>query len=362
MDRKFRVETGGGMDRFFQALVEQSGDVFTVVDRNFRIRYISSGVREFGAEPIALLGKSIFDFVCPEKIDEWKQYLAGAGERQLCEIGLRLMEDTITYFDVTIFRISQNQDEHGQVLKLHNITPKKVREKQLINSNKQLDQVIFKTTHDLRAPLMSAMGLVDLAVKAPVEQKDEYLELIRKSLFKLNGFIDEMNHFFRTEKMAVQREQVSLRELIAEELENQKNLYRAERLVIETAVEEKDIFYSDLIRIKTILTNLVTNAIKYADVTKEKSIIRIRATADNNQCELIVEDNGIGIGEEYQGKIFDLFFRATTQSHGTGLGLFILKDTVERLNGTIEMKSKLGVGTRFKICIPNQVAAIAVAG
>ncbi len=351
-----------GMGWFFKELVEHSGDIFTVVDKDFRIRYISKGVREFGAEPISLLGKSIFDFVSPEKIDDWKQHLAGVDERRLYEIGLRLAKDTTTYFDVTIFTITQSGEGHGQVLKLHNITPKKVREKKLINSNKQLDQVIYKTTHDLRAPLLSAMGLVELAEKAPADQKDEYLALIRKSLFKLNGFIEEMNHFFRAEKMEVQREEVKLMELIKEELENQRNLYQADRLVIETNVDEKSIFFSDRIRVKTILTNLVTNSIKYADVTKEKSVIRISATTDDRQCELIVEDNGIGIEEKYQDKIFDLFFRATAQSQGTGLGLFILKDTVERLHGTIEVKSEVGEGTRFKISIPNQVTAMRVAG
>lgn len=349
-----------GMDWFFRELVENSGDIFAVVDKDFRIRYISSGVKEYGSEPITLLGKNIFDFVCPEKIEEWKQHLAGVDERKLYEIGLRLARNTTTYFDVSIYRINQGTIEHGHVLKLHNITSKKVKEKKLISSNKQLDQVIYKTTHDLRAPLLSAMGLVDLAVKAPADQKDEHLALIRKSLHKLNGFIEEMNHFFRTEKMAVQREQISLGDLIREELEDHKNLYRPERMSIETVVDEKEIFFSDRVRVKTIITNLVTNAIKYADVTKEKSVVRISVTTDRNQCELIVEDNGIGIEEQYQHKVFDLFFRATTQSHGTGLGLFILKDTVERLGGTIEMKSRPGNGTTFKIHIPNQVAQTVV--
>ncbi|MCK6616227.1 MAG: PAS domain-containing sensor histidine kinase [Cyclobacteriaceae bacterium] len=351
-----------GADWIFRELVENSGDIFTVVDKNFRIRYISSGVKEYGAEPISLLGKNIFDFVCPEKTEEWKQHLAGVEERRLYEIGLRLGKSTTNYFDVTIYRINQGAPGNGHVLKLHNVTQRKLKEKELVNSNKQLDQVIYKTTHDLRAPLMSALGLVDLAVKAPAEQKDEYLALIRKSLHKLNGFIEEMNHFFRTEKMAVQRERINLSDLIREELESQRNLYRADRLTIETSVNEEEAFFSDRIRVKTILTNLVTNAIKYADVTKEKSVIRITAKTDKQQCALVVEDNGIGIEEKYQSKIYDLFFRATTQSHGTGLGLFILKDTVERLKGTIEMKSQVGVGTTFKINIPNQVTVPAVAG
>lgn len=344
------------MDVIFRDLVENSGDIFTVVDKDFRIRYISSGIREYGPEPISLLGKSIFEFVCSEKIDEWKQHLAAVTGRQVYEMGLEFSKGVVTWFDVAVFNISQGEQAHGRVLKLHNITDKKVKENQLVKSNKQLDQVIYKTTHDLRAPVMSALGLIKLAETAPAEQKDEYLALIKKSLFKLSVFIDEMHNFYKTEKMAVQREYISMAELIAGELEDQKNLYRAERLVIETNIDEKVDFYSDKIRVKTIFTNLLTNAIKYADVSKEKSKIDITVRTDEHQCELVVADNGIGIEEKYHSKIFDLFFRATTQSQGTGLGLFILRDTVDRLGGKIEMTSKVGLGTTFKITMPNRVA------
>jgi signal transduction histidine kinase len=301
------------------------------------------------------LGKDIFEFVCAEKIDEWKKHLIGATDRKTYEIGLKLRKNSITYFDVTIFKIFQGENVHGQVLKLHDITSKKLKEQQLISSNKQLDQVIYKTTHDLRAPLLSALGLVSLAENAPLDQVTEFLPLIRKSLVKLNGFIDEMHHFFRTDKLALQREQIDMRKLVIEELEDHRREYNANRIAIDWDVNQEADFFSDRVRVKTILTNLITNSIKYSDSRKTQSFIRVIANLTSDACELIVEDNGIGIEKDFQRRIFDIFFRATNQSHGTGLGLFIVKDTLDRLGGTIEVSSEPSQGTTFKVLIPNQL-------
>jgi PAS domain S-box-containing protein len=350
------------MNWIFRELVENSDDIFIVVDKDFRIRYISSMTREYGSEPYALLGRDIFEFVCPEKVEECRKNLEGATDRKTYEIGLKLKKDTITYFDITIFRLYPGEEMHGHVLKLHDITSKKVKEKELISSNKQLDQVIYKTTHDLRAPLMSALALVSLAENAPTEQKDQYYGLIKKSLMKLNGFIDEMVHFFRTDKMSVQCEKIDLRQLLNEELEHHQGQNSASKIAVELEVQDDVVFWSDEIRIKTIMTNLITNSVKYADLRKEKSFVRISAKVTNAVCEFRVEDNGIGIEEEHQDKVFDLFFRATTQSHGTGLGLFIVKDTVERLGGSLAMTSQSNQGTTFTIRIPNQLYSMADLG
>jgi signal transduction histidine kinase len=106
---------------------------------------------------------------------------------------------------------------------------------------------------------------------------------------------------------------------------------------------------------KTIVGNLLSNAIKYRDLTKLRSFIEISVSIDPEICELRFVDNGIGIEPQYREKIFDLFFRATDQSQGTGLGLFIVKDTIERLKGVIDVQSMPGEGTTFTIRIPNQI-------
>jgi signal transduction histidine kinase len=238
---------------------------------------------------------------------------------------------------------------------LHDISAKKYKEKELIRSNQQLDQVIYKTTHDLKAPLLSAMGLISLAEKAPAEERARYLDLIKKSLSRLDSLIDEMNDFFRNDKLALQREKINISFLINEEMDHLRNLYEAHKIDIQFTVEGNVDFYSDSIRLKTVITNLLSNAIKYIDRKKSEPFIIISVSIKEEICQLRFEDNGIGIDPQYHEKIFELFFRATTHSQGTGLGLFIVKDTIEKLKGTIEVDSKPGRGTIFTIQLPNQI-------
>jgi hypothetical protein len=200
-----------------------------------------------------------------------------------------------------------------------------------------------------------------VAEMVPDVEKNSYLKMIRKSLMKLESYIDEMNHFFRNDKMAVQREKIEMKPLLEDELENFKTGHRAEHIDIQVQVDENCDFYSDRVRIKTIVSNILSNAVKYSDTEKAESFIRIDVLVNYEVCSIKIEDNGIGIQKEDQPKIFDMFYRATDQREGTGLGLFIVKDTVERLKGTIKLCSELGKGTTFLLHIPNQARVTTMA-
>jgi PAS domain S-box-containing protein len=343
-------------NEMFQELVENSNDIVIVTDREYRVRYISSSVVDvFGIEPVAVVGRNIFEFVKREKVQPWKDCLQEASYPFVDEISVNRGENDKVYFDVYVSNLLNHYKVQGLVLKLHDITQKKKKEKDLVRSNQHLDQVIYKTTHDLKAPLMSALGLVKIAEDAPLEAKDQYIGLIKKTLVKLDAYIDEMNNFFRNEKLALQRDKIDLGALLKEEQENLKNLDHGDKIDVLFEVDNSVEWYSDAIRVKTIVTNIFSNAIKYQDLQKQNPFIKIAAHVTEEFCDLSIEDNGIGIEPEFQDKIFDLFFRATDQSKGTGLGLFIVKDTIERLKGMIKVKSRQGKGTTFFIRIPNQL-------
>ncbi len=340
----------------FQELIENSNDIVIVTDREYRVRYISSSVIDvFGIEPVAVIGRNIFDYVKRDKVQPWKDCLQEASYPFVDEISVNKGEHDKVYFDVHVSNLLNHYKVQGLVLKLHDITEKKKKEKELVRSNQHLDQVIYKTTHDLKAPLMSALGLVKIAEDAPLEAKDQYIGLIKKTLLKLDAYIDEMNNFFRNEKLALQRGKIDLEGLLREEQENLKNLAHRDKVNVLFEVDNSIEWYSDPIRVKTIVTNIFSNAIKYQDLQKQNPFIKIASHINEEFCEISIEDNGIGIEPELQDKIFDLFFRATDQSQGTGLGLFIVKDTIERLKGSIKVKSGYGKGTTFFIRIPNQL-------
>jgi signal transduction histidine kinase len=113
-------------------------------------------------------------------------------------------------------------------------------------------------------------------------------------------------------------------------------------------------FYSDTYRIKTILNNLISNSFKYYRISDERPTIEIDISINDPFTTILIKDNGIGISEENIKNIFDMFYRASNQSKGSGLGLYIVKEMVEKLNGSISVKSKLGVYTQFVIKLPNR--------
>ena len=345
-----RMEEG-----MFKELVEDSGDIIIVTDVEYRIRYISSSVRSiFSREPVTLIGRNIFDFISTDRKELWKETMKGQ-TRFHGEEAVQVGNNESMYFDVSVSNMLNRYPVEGLVLKLHNITEKKNREIELVKSNQQLDQIIFKTIHDLKAPLMSALGLVDIAERSSEEERTGYMKLIRKSLLSLDSLIEEMNDFFRNDKIAVQRERIDVGKLIEEELSNLKTLMDENGITIASKVHHDAEFFSDLVRVRTVISNILSNAVKYYDPQKNGPFVNISVTINEDICIIKMEDNGIGIEPKFQEKIFDLFFRATDQSQGTGLGLFIVKDTIEKLRGKIEVTSEIGRGTTFTITIPNQI-------
>jgi signal transduction histidine kinase len=109
------------------------------------------------------------------------------------------------------------------------------------------------------------------------------------------------------------------------------------------------------LRIILLFNNLISNAIKYHDMSKENPYIKVDVLVTANNALIEVEDNGLGIEEEFQSRIFDMFFRANKTVSGTGLGLFIVKGAIDKLKGTIKLKSKSKQGTTFVVDIPNRI-------
>ena len=257
------------------------------------------------------------------------------------------------FFDVTISNLLTNDKVGGLVINLHDVTDRKLAEEKLKKANNELDQFIYKTSHDLRAPLLSALGLVELAQSDPDKDSHDYYGMIKKSLLKLDNFIEDINSFYRNEKMAIRNERIEFDEIIKEELDQLSNFYNADHVNVYYKLNRISDLYSDSVRVKTILTNIISNAFKYSDRRKEKSIMNINIQVTPDECCMKVEDNGIGIRSQYLDNIFDIFYRADENAKGSGLGLYIVKDTVDKLGGHIKVQSEYGKGSTFTITIPN---------
>jgi len=341
-------------ENLLQELFETSGAVVLITDEKYNIRYSSSGVQSIlGVEPISVAGKNVFEFAPIEKRNRWRECLENAGNSKRAEIHLVSAAGEDLYFDVSVSNQIAHHEIHGMVIILHDITEQKRQHFQLEKENEHLDQFIYKTTHDLRSPIHSAMGVLDLMENANEKERSNYLKMARHSLLRLESLIDEVNNFYRVDKMAIVNEKIDLKALLDGEISLLKNHPKAQNIDFEFHSNGETALFSDSIRLKTIIGNLLSNSVKYSDSSKKSSFIHIETTVDEKGLSIIIADNGIGIAQENIGRIFDIFFRATKEASGTGLGLHIVKDTIERLNGTIEVQSQLDVGTQFNIYLPN---------
>jgi len=241
-----------------------------------------------------------------------------------------------------------------------NITPRKNWELKLKDKNtelqkinQELDTFVYRTSHDLRAPLASSLGLIEL-LKLESSESEEISKLINlqeKALNSMDEFIMDILTYSRNIRLETKREKINLLETAEETfklLSNLKNYPKINKDITSNCASE---IYSDLFRIKIILNNLFSNAIKFADLSKETPSIKLILNCTKKYFEIKLIDNGIG--DEHKSKVFEIFYRATQNVEGTGVGMFIVKDSVEKLNGSVSFTSKLGEGTTFVVKLPN---------
>jgi signal transduction histidine kinase len=225
--------------------------------------------------------------------------------------------------------------------------------KELIKANGDLDRFVYSASHDLRAPLSSVMGLVHLSKVTPDESElRQYIEMIGIRVKDLDRVIKDILNYSRNARTEVQSTMVDLDELIQSVWDELRFDLNANNIKMIKSLPENILVKTDRNRLKIILSNFFSNAIKYANPKQEHSQVTASAKISNDLLILEVADNGIGIHAEHLPKIFDMFYRATDRGTGSGLGLFIVKETLEKLKGEIEFTSELGKGTSFKIKIP----------
>ena len=223
----------------------------------------------------------------------------------------------------------------------------------LLKLNEELDRFVYSASHDLRAPLSSVMGLVEVAkLESSVKGKDECLSRINDSIHKLDGFINDIIDYSRNQRIDVQADKVDLEFEAADVFKELKYLDKDGKIEKRVICYEKRHFMTDGRRVNIILKNLVSNAIRYHDYKKENQFIKVEIKYSTQTAIISISDNGIGIDDKHLENIFKMFYRADESSKGSGLGLYIVKETVDKLGGNIEVSSKINEGTTFTITLP----------
>ena len=252
--------------------------------------------------------------------------------------------------------INQTNQHLGQIRQKSKLLRSKNRE--LKKLNRELDNFIYSTAHDLRSPLASLLGLIHIMRKENQQPgMGDYFVMMEKSIHRLEGFIAQIVSYSKNKRMELTLEPIHFRQLLADLLENHQFMEGFDRMRVYFTIQEERVFFSDLNRLTILLTNLISNAIKYADFGKPQPELTIEVIVGEREAVIRFADNGIGIEPQHLDKIFNMFYRANHYSKGSGLGLFILKETLHRMNGKIEVQSRPGVGTSFTLHLPNMAPA-----
>jgi PAS domain S-box-containing protein len=223
----------------------------------------------------------------------------------------------------------------------------------LAKANKELDHFVYSVSHDLRAPLSSILGLTHIYTLAKDQtERDGIVSMVNDRAQVLDRFIREVLDYSRNTRLELHMQPVVVAEVVQDLLKGLDHMDGIESVTIETDIPKDASIVTDRERLKVILSNLLANAVHYRDPSK-KSFIRILGRVSDGILRMDIEDNGIGIRAEHQDRIFEMFYKAHDHSEGTGLGLYIVMETVQRLKGTIDVRSEYTVGTTFMLKVPD---------
>lgn len=227
------------------------------------------------------------------------------------------------------------------------------REKSAIieEKNVELDSFFHRISHDIKGPISSLLGLHELMKMDDEFDMNLFLEMSESQIVRINTIVTELISLTQMNHLEANKKLIDFEKLIDDCISSYKYLPNFDKIHFTKKVSQDTEFYSEWAIINTIIQNLLENSIKYTDPSKNPKV-EVTIIAINNTLRIIVEDNGHGISEANQKKVFDMFYRASIESNGTGLGLFILKRAVERLQGKVNLESQLGVGTKFVIELP----------
>jgi signal transduction histidine kinase len=234
-----------------------------------------------------------------------------------------------------------------------NIKEREKRELQLNEINEELKTLVYRSSHDLKSPLNSIKGLLTIMKdETDPEQLHSYMGMIDKKLDQLREFVTSLLTIGQIDTQEVRYEWIAPAVFVDRTINDLSNIAGAEKVKLDNRVDPQIRIFTDEIIFRSGLQNLVSNAVKYRNLEVEDPHCIITCLEQSDRVLVTVEDNGIGISPEDQGKMFSKFSRFTNQGEGSGIGLYFVKKSIEKIGGNIELWSELGKGSRFTLSFP----------
>ncbi len=299
-------------------------------------------------------GLSTLDFYkSPKDRDYVIKLVKETGKAENVELEIKRADGELIWVAFSIKYYADNGVLETIIL---DITETKNNLLELQKVNFELDSFVYHASHDLRSPLRSILGLIDLyRIEDSSEVRNQCIERIEGSVKRLDDLVMELLSISRNDWINEAHVEVNMMVEVNNSISSYFNATNTDGLEIKTKIYQPVTLKTDATRVRIILNNIISNAIKYRSFHKEYSFINIEVHVNDQEAVISIEDNGDGIEESKLPHIFDMFYRATEKSIGSGLGLYIVKKVADKLNATIEVTSEELEGTTFKITLPNSL-------
>jgi PAS domain S-box-containing protein len=348
----------------FRTIFEQSKFGGKIIAPDLQIIQVNKALQEMlGYSEQELKGTRITEYAHPDYKQHWQQLQdclwTGKIPSFHIETCLIKKDGLCLWGSITTILFQDNGHTLGYTV-LEDITKRKALEEKLQKQaaivNDELENFIYTASHDLKAPVVNIEGLMVSFTKKLMatfsldDEQNRMLSMIGASIDKLKSTIAHLTGIVKLQKEELEEENISIDQLVEEICQDLTTHTDHMPLKLYKQIEVDEIKFARK-NIRTILYKLLSNAIKYHSPQRIPEV-QIKTRLQESYFVISVEDNGIGIAENHQQKLFTMFKRFHTHVEGTGIGLYMIKRIVENAGGKIEVESKVDVGTTFNVYLP----------
>ncbi len=345
----------------FQHTIDRMIDGVQIISYDWRYLYVNDTVASHGKlAKDEMIGCTMMEkYPGIEKTKMFSMLEKCMKERELIE-----MENEFEFSDGSKgwYMLTIQPTPEGILILSRDISDKRKALLQLENQNSELrkinaelDRFVYSASHEMRAPLCTVLGLNELAKKQQDESlRQDIFGKIESCVARLDHIIHNIVHFSRNSRMDIVTEQINFNKVFSNSLAQCRDIEGVGNVSASIQVLGEQEFYSDKSRLEVVLKNLLSNSIKYHDPQQKNPFVKVLVQVNSREANIEVSDNGVGIHDKHIGDIFKMFFKASEiKSSGSGLGLYIVKEVIDKLDGKIRVQSYRGGGTTFFISLPN---------
>lgn len=336
-------------DNLRSAFFDQADILFSLFDKDlFLIDVNEAFLKTFHFKRKDLIGKHITE-ISPDvessgRLDLYKEVILTGKTIVIDDVKAHPSLGNV-YARIKLFKVD---DGVGAVTK--NITDLK-------EAIEELETFIYKSSHDMRGPIASILGIISLAESGikDLEEAQQFCRLVEQQTKRLDTILQILVETTRIRKGEKTIHLINFKNIIDEVIKSLELTNGFKEIKFEQDISIGQKFYSDKLIVISLFQNLIENASKYKKENIGDSFIKVSIEDEKGGINITVADNGIGIPENFQKDVFKMFFRATDKASGSGLGLYTVKHLVKKLGGSISLKSTEKIGTIFTVYLPNEI-------